>query len=593
MTLILLVVGWRQAGWMGSLTSVISANLSLSVLLCALGAHDMALPLTSGIGRLQRISCLPLLGLSIGGAVFGGWKWGWLWSLVFYLAGALVFLGIESFVMRRQKRKKISLPSGGDEIPKPQSSSASLSEVAGVSEKRIEILLDNCESDELLLSTIARHGASREELIDLYNDLLAAAERAEFKGRNIAEYALTNERCLHFLLSSRNSSIDYLAKTIMDGLTSGHFGYVVMVGETTESNDDRISNDHLDEEKSGTALAPTKLPILYRIVVYIRYIYHSMRAERLLEVARYSEAAEHAELAVRTIFDYCHEDDPEMLNCLARANLGRAEYSKARQALERARKVVSNEMERFLSDDQKLKIRGDLLFTSAESHCLLAEVLLAINDLDGAIDSARRAVDHLVGALRRSELINKTLKDIYRCYSASLDLLGDIHLARHEPEKAQPLYRGALNFRTMYLGLTSVEVAVSQCKLAEFYRQVGRPDLAEPWLESAIRILEWNPLERDLRLSNAVLKHAVLAQEQGRFDEAEEGLRRCLALLEELKIDAPAPVIEPAIRLAVITAQAGRLKESRAFLEKITTAIEELATDVFSISSERQALSRY
>ncbi len=100
--LMMLIVGFIQAGFWGALTGLFTTGLiglSLGILM---GDPEAKLaPIRSALGIGQRTIALVAGGLGTTGVVYGGWRWGWAWSLVGFILGLATILALPSSLARR------------------------------------------------------------------------------------------------------------------------------------------------------------------------------------------------------------------------------------------------------------------------------------------------------------------------------------------------------------------------------------------------------------------------------------------------------------------------------------------------------------
>jgi hypothetical protein len=89
--LFLVGYGFANGGWLGALTSLVTAigvgsGLAIFVREAGTAVSDPS----CAAGRAQRVGGVMAAALCLGGAWYGGWRLGWLWGLGGYLAGMLV-----------------------------------------------------------------------------------------------------------------------------------------------------------------------------------------------------------------------------------------------------------------------------------------------------------------------------------------------------------------------------------------------------------------------------------------------------------------------------------------------------------------------
>ncbi len=595
-----MIYGWTQAHWSGALTGFVWVTLFRQLGLFALGFSKESRPATTSVGQLQRRFIWPFIIFALAGAYYGGWAWGWLWTPLIYSLPAIVFVIVGVRLKKNEKRRDfykalVAIHENFETVPDISNTKA----VTAEGRKAINGLLDFCESQQTLALVIAKHKATRSELSEQYLTLVTNGGNRAFEGCQLAALAFANASTLDYLLSSPTTTPNDKLTNIERFLMGGHLVYVTGQVETSYE-EDRVTEakfseastaQPMDNVVSSTGICEStksKVSILRKLIDIFRWAYRRKQMANMASAGRFEELLKVATEAVALARESFGEDDVRTLQFLALAKKEHGDYSEALSALRSANQISQREWELLGKTQFAALEHGRIIIERAEGLRQASEIQLLMGDDKGAMQDLEHALE-LLGEQRRYIVVDPEV-NMFRetCNIQCLELLGDVHRARGDFKRAEPVYRAALAARLNYFGENHGETALGYSCVASFLDQAGRFDASEDLHNYAIKILEIIPAFGEVHLPRALLARAAHQQDVGCMETAAQDLVRALDLMHSQNLEQSQDCMLANVRLGMVYAATLRTDEAFQSFTKALDQLDGFTSQVFAVSSERQ-----
>jgi len=172
--------------------------------------------------------------------------------------------------------------------------------------------------------------------------------------------------------------------------------------------------------------------------------------------------------------------------------------------------------------------------------------------------------------LEEAVTLRRNMPEVPRAEFAQSALnLANVLTEKADYERAEPLYREALDALAAAEPPEPALALEVKAGLAELYFRLGRFKDAEPLLQQVLAERRSLFGERDARVADAIEELGLNLFDQGRFPEAEERLRESLALRWEILGKAPHPdIAENLNNLALVLSRLGDLAQAGQLYEQ-------------------------
>ena len=596
----LALYGWMRSRLAGAVTAFVWVSLFMQLGLFALGIGKESRPENTAVGALQRKFVLPFILSALAGAIYGGWSRGWLWTPLAYLPVAVAFIVLNARHERSKGRQRFDAVLGTLTTVFAQEPDAI--EIDGLTGERMQAfgaLLDYCESQRATALVIAKHEATRADLTEVYRSLVMGGGNRVATGYQLAALALANPTTLEYLLSNSELEPERKLSDIAAYFDGRPLAWVV---------EKRGAPDEI-ESAAETAFVSTAVakpvgeeqgqesggdrPNRWgsagrRVFAGLRWAYRRRQLAAMAGDGRYAELLEVASEAAELARIAYGEDDAPTLHFLALAQKEHGSYAEALRTLQTALDVTEREWNLFANTRLGATERGTLLLQRAEGLRQSAEIHLLMGDDEAAQESVEQALEQLGDLRSRVQMDPEGYAQRETNTIRCLELLGDVHRARGDISRAEPVYRAALASRRNYFGPTHGETALGYSRLASLLDQVGLYDSAQQQHDQAIAILEQIPTFGDVHLPRALLARAEHLHDRGELTGAESDARRALELLSDRALGNSHDGMLAHMRIGMVHASAGRMDPAYEAFTRALDLLDHFTDQVFAVSSERQ-----
>ena len=256
-----------------------------------------------------------------------------------------------------------------------------------------------CESQANIVAVIAKHGASRQRLMEEYKALLAAGGNRTVGPYQLAALALSNPATVDYLLNSASLSGGQKLAEIEGFLLGGRLIYVsgpIEMYDKAELGEEVEPTPQAPPSKQTISLGADKTAkhsrrFLHRLIIGLRWAYNYKQLPGFAGDGHFADLLEVAADTARLARETFGEDHARTLQFLALAQKEHGYYTQALSTLEKSYDICSKKWERLGNYKSFLTERTQMLLDQAEALRQISEVQLLMGDVFGAQQNAEQA----------------------------------------------------------------------------------------------------------------------------------------------------------------------------------------------------------
>lgn len=175
--------------------------------------------------------------------------------------------------------------------------------------------------------------------------------------------------------------------------------------------------------------------------------------------------------------------------------------------------------------------------------------------------------------------------------SKSLTHFADFYADDEDYDKAEPLYKRALEFEEAFLPEDDIKIARSKAHLAEMYCVQSKYTPAEPLFREALAILDKNPTKH-IDKANIMYNFGGLYYDQGSFSDAEKYFRESIKIFEQVGTQSATDLALKNVALADVLDMQGKTEEGQALYKKSLDSLEK-GSDINALLSCLKAYEKH